>query len=56
MSRDELAQRINYSTSLIAMIESKKRIPRLDFAQRCERSPAGQPRRQRTAPLGPARV
>jgi ribosome-binding protein aMBF1 (putative translation factor) len=38
MSRDELAQRINYSTSLIAMIESKQRIPRLDFAQRCDKA------------------
>ena len=36
MSRDELAARINYSASLIGMIESRRRAPRLDFAQRCD--------------------
>jgi len=36
LSRDELAGRINYSSSLIGMIESLRRVPRLDFAQRCD--------------------
>jgi transcriptional regulator with XRE-family HTH domain len=36
VSRDELAARINYSASLIGMIESRRRAPRLDFAQRCD--------------------
>jgi transcriptional regulator with XRE-family HTH domain len=33
---EELAGRINYSTSLIGMIESQRRVPRLDFAERCD--------------------
>jgi transcriptional regulator with XRE-family HTH domain len=36
LSRDELASQINYSASLIGMIESMRRVPRLDFAQRCD--------------------
>jgi Domain of unknown function (DUF5753)/Helix-turn-helix domain len=36
LSRDGLAARINYSASLIGMIESLRRVPRLDFAQRCD--------------------
>ena len=36
LSRDELAGRINYSASLIGMIESLRRVPRLDFAERCD--------------------
>ena len=36
MSRDELAARINYSPSLVGMVESMRRVPRLDFAQRCD--------------------
>lgn len=36
LSRDELASQINYSASLIGMIESLRRVPRLDFAQRCD--------------------
>jgi transcriptional regulator with XRE-family HTH domain len=36
LSRDELAVRINYSASLIGMIESLRRVPRLDFAERCD--------------------
>ena len=36
MSRDELASRINYSPSLVGMVESMRRVPRLDFAQRCD--------------------
>jgi transcriptional regulator with XRE-family HTH domain len=36
LSRDELASRINYSASLIGMIESLRRVPRLDFAERCD--------------------
>ena len=37
-SMEELARRINYSTSLVGMIESQRRVPRLDFAQRCDRA------------------
>ena len=36
MSQDELAVRINYSPSLVGMVESMRRVPRLDFAQRCD--------------------
>jgi transcriptional regulator with XRE-family HTH domain len=36
ISQDELAARINYSHSLIAMIESMKRVPTLDVARRCD--------------------
>jgi transcriptional regulator with XRE-family HTH domain len=36
MSRDEFAARINYSPSLVGMVESTRRVPRLDFAQRCD--------------------
>jgi transcriptional regulator with XRE-family HTH domain len=36
MTRDELAARINYSASLIGMVESMRRVPSLDFAQRCD--------------------
>ena len=36
MSRDELAARINYSGSLIGMIESMSRVPSLEFAQRLD--------------------
>jgi transcriptional regulator with XRE-family HTH domain len=36
MSREELAARINYSASLIGMIETRRRVPTLDFAQRCD--------------------
>ncbi len=36
VSRDELAERINYSPSLIGMIETLRRVPSLDFAQRCD--------------------
>src|SRR5215472_6562747 len=36
MSRNELAARINYSPSLVGMVESMRRVPRLDFAQRCD--------------------
>jgi transcriptional regulator with XRE-family HTH domain len=36
MSQDELAARINYSPSLVGMVESMRRVPRLDFAQRCD--------------------
>jgi transcriptional regulator with XRE-family HTH domain len=35
-SMEELAGRINYSSSLVGMIESQRRVPRLDFAQRCD--------------------
>jgi transcriptional regulator with XRE-family HTH domain len=36
MSRDDLAAKINYSASLIGMIESLRRVPQADFAQRCD--------------------
>ena len=36
VSRDELAERINYSPSLIGMIETTRRVPSLDFAKRCD--------------------
>lgn len=36
LSRDDLAARINYSPSLVGMVESQRRVPRLDFAQRCD--------------------
>src|SRR5579859_263940 len=36
MSRDDLAARINYGPSLVGMVESMRRVPRLDFAQRCD--------------------
>jgi transcriptional regulator with XRE-family HTH domain len=36
LSRDELAARINYSPSLVGMVESLRRVPSLDFAQRCD--------------------
>lgn len=36
MSRDLLATKINYSPSLIGMVESCRRVPGLDFARRCD--------------------
>jgi transcriptional regulator with XRE-family HTH domain len=36
VSQDELGARINYSGSLVAMVESRRRAPSLDFAQRCD--------------------
>jgi ribosome-binding protein aMBF1 (putative translation factor) len=36
MTRDELAAKVNYSASLIGMIEARRRVPRLDLAQRCD--------------------
>ena len=36
LSRDELAGRVNYSASLISMIESGHRSPSRDFAARCD--------------------
>jgi transcriptional regulator with XRE-family HTH domain len=38
LTRDELAAKINYSASLIGMIESLKRVPQLDFARRCDKA------------------
>lgn len=38
MTREELAARINYSASLIGMVETMRRVPRLDFAQRCDQA------------------
>lgn len=38
LTRDELALKINYSASLIGMIESLKRVPQLDFAKRCDKA------------------
>ncbi len=36
VSRDDLAARINYSTSLIGMIETLRRVPQADLAERCD--------------------
>jgi transcriptional regulator with XRE-family HTH domain len=36
MSRELLATKINYSASLIGMVESCRRVPGLDFARRCD--------------------
>ena len=36
MSRELLATKINYSSSLIGMVESCRRVPGLDFARRCD--------------------
>lgn len=36
MSRDDLAAQINYSASLVGMVESTRRVPQADFAERCD--------------------
>ena len=36
LSQDELGSQIRYSGSLVAMIESMRRAPKLDFAKRCD--------------------
>jgi transcriptional regulator with XRE-family HTH domain len=36
LSQAELAGRVHYSESLVAMIEGRRRTPTLDFAQRCD--------------------
>jgi transcriptional regulator with XRE-family HTH domain len=36
LSRDELADKLNYSSSLVGMIESTRRVPQADFAARCD--------------------
>jgi transcriptional regulator with XRE-family HTH domain len=36
LSQEELALKINYSASLVAMVESCRRAPALDFAKRCD--------------------
>jgi transcriptional regulator with XRE-family HTH domain len=36
LSQDELSSKIAYSSSLVAMVESCRRIPSLDFAKRCD--------------------
>jgi transcriptional regulator with XRE-family HTH domain len=36
LSQEELAAQINYSPSLVGMVESCRRIPSPDFAQRCD--------------------
>jgi transcriptional regulator with XRE-family HTH domain len=38
LSQDELAGRINYSPSTVAMIENLKRVPRPEFAERCDQA------------------
>jgi transcriptional regulator with XRE-family HTH domain len=38
MSQDQLATEISYSSSLIAMVETGKRTPSRDFAERCDRA------------------
>jgi transcriptional regulator with XRE-family HTH domain len=36
LSRDDLAVKVNYSASLIGMVEGLRRVPQADFAQRCD--------------------
>ncbi len=36
LSREELAAKLNYSSSLVGMIESMRRVPQPDFARRCD--------------------
>ena len=36
LSQDQLADKITYSSSLVAKVESCRRIPSLDFARRCD--------------------
>lgn len=36
LSREELGERLNYSGSLVGMVESLKRVPQADFAARCD--------------------
>jgi transcriptional regulator with XRE-family HTH domain len=36
LSQDQLADKIAYSKSLVAMVESCRRVPSLDFARRCD--------------------
>jgi transcriptional regulator with XRE-family HTH domain len=36
ISQEDLAQRITYSTSLVAKIETARRVPSRDFAERCD--------------------
>lgn len=38
LSREELAARINYSISLVGHVETTRRVPSLDFAQRCDQA------------------
>lgn len=36
LSQDDLAARVNYSVSLVAMVEALHRVPQADFAARCD--------------------
>jgi len=36
LSQDQLGERINFSGSLVGMIEAGRRVPSLDFARRCD--------------------
>jgi transcriptional regulator with XRE-family HTH domain len=36
LSRDELGEQLNYSGSLVGMVETMKRVPQADFAARCD--------------------
>jgi transcriptional regulator with XRE-family HTH domain len=36
LTQEDLAHRLSYSPSLIAMVEGRRRAPTLDFAQRCD--------------------
>jgi transcriptional regulator with XRE-family HTH domain len=38
LSQGDLGGRINYSSSQVAMVESRKRVPTADFAQRCDQA------------------
>jgi DNA-binding XRE family transcriptional regulator len=36
ISQEDLAQRISYSASLVGMVETARRAPARDFAERCD--------------------
>jgi transcriptional regulator with XRE-family HTH domain len=38
LSRDELAAKLNYSPSLVGMVEGLHRVPQADFAARCDKA------------------
>jgi transcriptional regulator with XRE-family HTH domain len=38
LSQAELAGQINYSESMVSLVETARRVPSLDFAQRCDKT------------------
>jgi transcriptional regulator with XRE-family HTH domain len=36
MSQEQLAERVNYSAALVGMVETARRMPSRDFAERCD--------------------